>query len=267
MNTKELYEMATLDMSGCLDESERREFERAFAMASPEIQAQIRREQLRFADQEEMLPDVQPPASLRARVVQAVREAMATPEEEPVGAIGPSSERNMRLLRQAPFWRAACFALATACAVLAFFVVNVNRQSNDIASMLENNEFNQQMMEDLSPHITNVLFAPDMQQMAFVPTAPDADVVIPEAKMFVDPDRRLGHIILRNLPEIQGQYTVRFLDPEGRIVEDIEFVNTGGVVPVHLGRIRQDVTYSNCEIAAPRGEGGRERVILRAGDM
>jgi len=271
MNKKQLFEMAHADVLGLTDEDERREFEAAFAKAPPEVQAQIRREQLRCARQQHLLPDVEQPAGLRAKVLNYAYEMMAIPDESPAGRIDAHTTRNQRLLRQAPFWRAACFALATACAVLAFFVISVNRQSNDIASMIQNNEFNRRMMEDLSPRFTNVLFSPEMQRLAFGPTAPDAELVIPEAFMYYVPERNAGHIVLRNLPEIQGEYAVRFVDDAGNVVAETPFVNTGGIVPVPLSGVKAGVTFENCEIAAPRGPGGRDRVILksegRAGDI
>jgi hypothetical protein len=73
MNLQQMIESAILDAMGLLDDSEREQFERAFRTASPVIQAQIRREQTRLSQIEALLPDVTPPASLRAAVVDAVR--------------------------------------------------------------------------------------------------------------------------------------------------------------------------------------------------
>ena len=76
MMTHELMEMASLDAMGLLDPTERETFELAFQAADPALQAQIRREQLRFSRMDDMLPKVSPPLGLRARVIAAVRGAM-----------------------------------------------------------------------------------------------------------------------------------------------------------------------------------------------
>lgn len=78
MSLQELIELAILDAMGLLDEREQASFESAFRTASPSIQAQVRREQTRLSRIEALLPDVTPPAGLRAAVLAAVREQIAT---------------------------------------------------------------------------------------------------------------------------------------------------------------------------------------------
>ena len=75
MNAQQLLEMALLDSCGLLEDDELEQFETAFAEAPESIKAQIRREQSRFADQSELLPDVSPRPELRRLVVDAVRRA------------------------------------------------------------------------------------------------------------------------------------------------------------------------------------------------
>ncbi|XOV76882.1 MAG: hypothetical protein ACFHWZ_08725 [Phycisphaerales bacterium] len=76
MTTQEMIEMASLDALGMLDADERAEFEAAFRAASPSVQAQVRREQKRFADAEHLLPEVDPPAGMKFRVMSAIRDAI-----------------------------------------------------------------------------------------------------------------------------------------------------------------------------------------------
>jgi len=266
MTIRELYEMASLDALGLLDHEERRDFEQSLAGATPEVQSQIRREQLRFAQQEDFLPNVEAPAGLRAKVIQAVRDAISAVQHEPVGSIGGVNAANARLLNQAPFWRAACIAFATACGVLSYFMVEVHQQSQEIASMIEANEFHEQIAGTLGPRLTNVLFADQMQRLSFIPTAPDADTLRPQAQMFFDIENGTGHIILRNLPEPQGEYAVQFLDAEGKPIVTEYFINTGGLIPVPVKHV-EGMSINRCRIRAPRGIGGEERVILETADM
>jgi len=66
MNTYELLEAAQLDALGLLDDAERDAFDAAFFAASPDVQAQIRREQARLV-RTDWLPssEVEPSAGLK----------------------------------------------------------------------------------------------------------------------------------------------------------------------------------------------------------
>lgn len=266
MSTKELYELASLDALGFLDDEERRDFERLYAQASPEIQAQVRREQLRCAMQVDLLPDVEPPAGLKSRVMSAVRHAIAGVSHEPVAAIGPGGVAPIRAMNQTPFWRAACFAFAAATVVLALFVVNVNQRSDNIADALRTNQLYDAIIDEASPQFVNVLFADNMSRIPFAPTAVDADSAVSEAQFFYDRDQKVGYVMLRNLPDLQSEYTLVFPDAEGEVLMSQTFVNMGGLVPVKV-KLREGVTPENAHVMSPRGEGGESRVILKAADL
>src|SRR5438105_666068 len=102
MNTHDLLEMASLDAMGLLDPEEREAFERAFRAAPPPLQAQIRREQLRFSAADDILPQVEPPLGLRARVIAAVREAMQTMAGRRAAEAAPALRSATAVSR---FWR------------------------------------------------------------------------------------------------------------------------------------------------------------------
>ena len=96
MKTQELIELAVLDAMGLLDEAEREAFEAGFSSASPAVQAQVRREQTRLCLSEALLPDEEPPAGLRALVVEAVRKAMASVGGAGEGLVGGRRHRHSR---------------------------------------------------------------------------------------------------------------------------------------------------------------------------
>ncbi len=263
-STRELFELASLDAMGFLDDEERRDFEREYATASPEIQAQLRREQLRYAVQVDLLPEIESPAGLKVRVLERVFQAIAGVSHEPAGRIRPSG--SLQIVNHAPFWRAACIAFAAASVVLGIFVVQVNQNSNNIEGMLLSNQFNAQIMDELSPQFVNVLFAENMSRVPFVPTAVDADTARPEAHMFVDRENGTGYVMLRNLPELQGEYTLEFRDASGNVISTRTFINMGGLVPVPV-KAADGVSPENCQILSPRGVGGESRVILTTSDL
>ena len=265
MSTKELYELASLDALGFLDDEERRDFEREYAKATPEIQSQIRREQLRHAVQVDLLPEIEPPAGLKSRVLEAVCSAITGVSHEPVGQIG--RQDSFRIVNnQAPFWRAACIAFATASMVLALFVVRVNEKSNEISGMLSDSQLNQQIMDELSPQFVNVLFAENMSRVPFSPIATDADSVIPEAHMFIERDNGSGYVMLRNLPELHSEYTLECRDAYGNIVAKTSFINMGGLIPVPF-KSGEGASPVSCRVISPRGVGGESRVILTTDEL
>lgn len=126
MTHKDLLELALLDSLSMLDDDERSAFEEAFHAAPPHIQAQVRREQARFARSESLLPDVSPPASLRARVVDAVRRAMALdPAEAPEHSLRLNDPDDISRLpalahrrKVAALWRAVALGSVAAAVVL-----------------------------------------------------------------------------------------------------------------------------------------------------
>src|SRR5262249_14914584 len=125
MKTQELLELAALDALGLLDEAEREAFDRAFRAAPPALQAQIRREQTRIAGDDSLLPKVETPMGLKARVLAAWREAVAAVSNRSrtrrlVGALTLMPNRGVN-----PWWRAGAIACAAASLVLAvgFFTI------------------------------------------------------------------------------------------------------------------------------------------------
>jgi len=73
----DLAELAVLDAFGLLEAADQFRFEQAFLATSPDVQAEIRRIQTEIATDESLLPTVEPPADLRARVLARIAAAMA----------------------------------------------------------------------------------------------------------------------------------------------------------------------------------------------
>jgi len=77
MPPSELAELAVLDAFGLLEPPDQFRFEQAFLATTPDVQAEIRRIQADIATDEALLPMVDPPAELRARVLERIAAAMA----------------------------------------------------------------------------------------------------------------------------------------------------------------------------------------------
>src|SRR5258708_2509980 len=128
MNLQQLIELAVLDAMGLLDETEQGQFESGFAGASPQVQAQVRREQTRLSVMDALLPDVSPPAGLRAAVLEAVRRHILAAESGPA-LEHPSMLRSRNVSR---FWRTASLGLAAACVVMGYATFELYQRSNEL---------------------------------------------------------------------------------------------------------------------------------------
>src|SRR5262249_53868009 len=136
MKTQELLELAALDALGLLDENERETFDRAFRAAPPALQAQIRREQTRIAGDDWLLPKVQRPIGLRARVLAAWREAVSAVSNRGrarrlVGSLALLPSRGV-----SPFWRAGaigCAAATITMGVALFWVQSEYHRFGDVS--------------------------------------------------------------------------------------------------------------------------------------
>lgn len=266
MNTRELFEMASLDVLGLLDEQEREAFEIAFRQASPAIQAQIRREQLRFSEIESSLPDVQPPAGLRARVVAAVRDAIAAVRTEPIATIGP----NPRVAySSAPLWRAACIGFASASLVLGGFFYKVSEHNKTITDSLTSTALIEQIrrLSESGADWRETIAAPGLKLVDFAPTAQDADPVGPElfARIFFNPEKKEAILICEGLPIDSNDYKLIIKGSEDS--KPVEFPATPGLVQVTLKSIDLE-GLDGFEIQAPVAADGIEpTVLLRASTL
>ncbi len=198
MTTQELIEQAVLDALGLLDESEREDFDASFRAAPPSVQAQIRRQQTRFADLDLLLPDVEPPAGLRAAVIAAVREALAKTETEvtPVPMLQVSR-------RVAPVWRSAALALAAACVVFAVVTSEIRGGYKDILLALQRDKITDDLLKTLGPSFRDAFFDPDYSKVGF--TTVGQTHTKSKAVLLFDPEKDEAILICYNLPVIDGK--------------------------------------------------------------
>jgi len=268
MSTRELFEMASLDVLGLLDEEERAAFENAFRAADPATQAQIRREQRRFAEIDRSLPDVEAPAGLRARVVNAVREAIASVRTEPIGRIGPGTVAVG--FNSAPIWRAACIGFATASMVLAGFSWRVQRANVAILQDMTNNRAVESIVDVAGPQgarFAHFLASPGTHDMAFVPAQAAEDIGSAGGKVYFDRNTKETWVMCRNLPIISsGRYSVVVDRKDGRpAVEVASFEASPGLSTQQIKVNPDDVGF--LQIRAPI-EGTRDfQTILEIGSV
>lgn len=258
LSTRELHELASLDVLGLLDDDERAGFERAFRTATPEIQAQIRADQVRFADIDQLLPSVDPPVGLKARVLDAVREVISA-ASEPIASIGASPAMAMR--SSAPIWRAACIGFATASMVLAGFAWKVNADSRTLTAAFQSNKISDELVKNVAPGFTRMLTKPSMQHVAFAPVA--ADLGKAAAALFVDADTKTAYLVCDGLPIAGGQYKLVIKDPSGQPAATHPFQANSGNFFIYIPNVDTN-SLNSMQIYAPSPSGGVAEPLLES---
>lgn len=267
MKTHELLEMASLDAMGVLDAHEREEFERAFASAPPEVQAQIRREQTRLAAFEAVLPHVQPPLGLKAKVMAALREAMAgvpfasRSGEDIVARIRPVSGVNS-------LWRVGALASAAAAIALAFTTLQLKSEYDDISATQRSNAMIDDIRNRFGPGFDRVLLGEDteiIQLRSVVASAANGTnaMVRPTGVLLVDLKSNSGRLVAQGLSNAE-EYELVMLDSEGRQLSKVlsfrgspaqmEYrsivgVTLENVASIALVRISDGITVLNAKLA------------------
>lgn len=223
MITRDLFEMASLDVLGLLDDEERRAFERGFREAPPAVQAQIRREQLRIAEIEEWLPNVAPPPGTKAGVMDAVREAMSAMREgrgrehltRKVGPLALALQRNV-----SPLWRAAAIGLATATLLAGYFVLDLRSEVSQVSRLLDNDKSMQEFMRAGVPGITGVLSDASATHIAFVRAHDAPETGVARAGLYRS-ENSPAYLVC-TLPKTPGGYRLVALSDDGsRIASEI----------------------------------------------
>jgi len=212
MTTHELIELAVLDALALLDEQESAEFEHAFRAAPPQLQAQIRREQTRFSNIGDWLPEVEPPADLRARVLAAVREAIGAPDKiHAAGRIIPHLPRAHRVSR---FWRAAALGFATASVVLVISFVHIRNSLAEVQRLVASNAAVGTITTVLGPeHVDDMTYDPHVLRLQ--PASPE--YARARAVVHFNPDWETPQVSVRGLLPAQGAtYRLVALDDQGQ---------------------------------------------------
>jgi len=230
MNRENLFEMATMDALGLLDPEERRAFEQAFAGASPALREELRHEQRRLTDLDGTLPRVEPPASLRERVLSAVREAMAAVSPARTGqALARVSATDWTLVRRqvSPLWRAACIGFATATVVLIAVGFNIRATFDAAVQDFNDGKLTQLVTRDLGHEFAQRLLSPFSQKVSFMPVR---DEVTARAAILIDPETKTAYLVTRDLPSVEGEYRLVVVDDEGAIERSLATFAANGAL-------------------------------------
>ncbi|HVU65422.1 MAG TPA: hypothetical protein VHC70_15680 [Phycisphaerales bacterium] len=237
LGTHNLLEMASLDAMGLLDPEERDAFERAFHAAAPAVQAQIRREQLRFSRMDELLPKVDPPLGLRARVIAAVRGAMESVAGRK-GADLPSLRFPTGVSR---FWRVGAIGALAASLVLGYFTFEALNANRGLTDAKQGMLISSQWQQEFGHRFEATFMNPNARLVAFQPASDAPDLRGARASLLLDSVKKSGQLIVKDLPA-DGEYEVVVVDSNGHESNAIiTFKSVGS------GLAKEDVAKFNAE--------------------
>lgn len=207
MTTHELLELASLDALGLLDDDERAEFERGFQAAPPALQAQIRREQARLARAEDLLPDIDAPASLRARVLARVRDAIQTVGARRGGRLIPMMLPSRGV---SPIWRAAAIGSMAAAIVFGFATLRIRTEVVKINDLISANAQDAEWIREYGPRFRDLVDSPTTRLVQFDGSAaPQQGQGVPSrAVILVDGNDGSGLFLSRDLPPSANGYAL-----------------------------------------------------------
>ena len=216
MKTNELLELASLDAMGLLDPNERDAFERAFESAPPAVQAQVRREQTRLAAFDSVLPQVNPPLGLKAKVLAALRDAMEAVSNRPRADV-IASIRAPRGVN--PLWRVGAIAAAAAAVALAISTLELTREYDDITATAVSNAAIDTMRERFEPGFDRILLS-DQTVIVQLKSdqASDAQRSRPSGVLLVDSKTRTGRLIAQGLSSTD-EYELVLINKDGRQIK------------------------------------------------
>ena len=251
MNTHELLEAAQLDALGLLDESERDSFEKAFAGAHPSIKAQIRLEQARLCRLEGVWPDIRPQASLKDRVIEAVRAARGVKAAEAAdarphiaGRLVPPISNTRRV---SPLWRAAALGFATAAAVCAAMVISLRAETDKLQASVNGSTI--YGLGDTVGHanLNDIIFNANTKRIVFnaASSRMAGKMAAGEAVVFFNPDRASMRLVANNVALNDGEsLRLCVIDGDGKIVQEVQEFKTAGTM------VAEDVNVNGRDLAS-----------------
>ena len=269
MNAQQLLEMALLDACGLLETDELERFEAAFAEAPESIKAQIRREQSRFADQSELLPDVTPRPELRRLVVDAVRRAAGTAVTADTlrfermvntGAVPMPADIHRR--RVMPFWRAAAIVLAVTTVFGGVLSLEMRNQIDEMGNRISSiNSADLFLRYGNMPGLQDAMFGPNSERVLFKPVDPSAEAM---AAVFTDTQTSRSYFVCNRLPVLEeGQYELVLLNDDQNYVSTITTFTSNGETDGHEFAFTSDLR-GNVAIATRTASGALELVMILA---
>lgn len=264
MTLQDMIELAILDALGLLDEEETRAFESAYRGAAPAVQAQIRREQTRLARIEALLPNVTPPAELRAVVVEAIRREISATHV--AGSINPAKSVADSMIpsrRVSPLWRAAALGMAAAAVVFGVTTLKFQFHLDEMRRQMQDSELLALVNTQFGPKVRDVLFSRDTKRVILTP-APSTKG---QASIFLNPEWTDALFFCRAISAPAGRtLKVAIIDGDNKIVRELAtFTSSGELKPLKVPIGRSE--HGRVAVMTTTGEGSEFDSVLASGEL
>ncbi|MBX3385260.1 MAG: hypothetical protein KF768_01670 [Phycisphaeraceae bacterium] len=217
----ELLELAILDVEGYLDPKEREAFESAFACSSPAIQAQVRREQTRWATTKRDLPEVDAPVHLRARILAMFREdrlvrAATKKSEDVLAQIRPSHGVNR-------LWRIGALAAAAAAIALGLSIVQLQSSFQDITATVASNAAIDRFRDEFGAGFDRMLMGEEtvFVQLRAVEATNGGQRARPSGVLLADPKAQTARLLVQGLSGQGDSYQLILRDERGETLATV----------------------------------------------
>ncbi len=242
MSTYELIEQAVLDALGILEPDERDAFEAALAEAPPHVRDQVREEQERMLDLEDLLPDESPRPELRELVLAAVRAAITeeTDASPVLAKVAPGSVPVVREPRPAfrpakrvsRMWRAAAVALGAAFIGMSAIMLEVQGLYSEASSRASFDE----VYENAGSAANKIIFGEECTKVVMTSVSNLGGTAVPQAAVWQDPDWDTARLMLNKLKSEPGEnLRLVVIDDEGNIVDEVRrFQSTGEFTEIRV---------------------------------
>ncbi|CAN5867169.1 hypothetical protein BH11PLA1_BH11PLA1_10500 [soil metagenome] len=264
LSLAQMFELASLDAMGLLEEGERRAFDETFATLAPEIQAQLRTQQTLASGAIE-LPDVAAPEGLRPRVLSAVmRQVTSAGTTLSLRNAGP---RLVKALGVNPIWRAAAIGCAAASIALGYAAMQMASEYRTLERLIAGNVVNDVFVKEFGPRFESVLMNSKTQFIQFAASAQVASVEgqsLPSAVILVDPQTRTAQLFCRDLPANGQAYNLVLVDSSGHVgAVLLPFRSSGPRATAQIGNLEIGSGMTLAIVA----EGGDENYLLRSTNL
>jgi hypothetical protein len=223
MTLRELLENANLAALGLLDQDDHQAFDKALAAAPESVRRHVIAEQSRWSGGGELLPNVQPDAGLRDRVLDAVNGAIVDAEIAQADAHFELVNTSHR--RSGSIWRAASLGLLTACVVLTGSFLYVVQSNKAVATGNSNNQALGEWVTGFGSEFADAIFDPATRRVHF--TANEAGFE-GEVAIVSHPDWDHGRAFAAKLPARENEnYRLVELDANNNVVRELATFDGG----------------------------------------
>jgi hypothetical protein len=237
MTREELIELAALDAYGLLDDYEAALYTRSFHHAPAAVQDEILTLQAELAVSDVLEISDEPDGALRARVLAAVAGAIERESAGlgPLASIGHPRPTEHRAVigrigggRSAQFWRAAAFVMMAAALVMAYFLTDALRQTNQVLYVALGIETEKALPRLVGPGFEEFVLNPNSQARYLLPPQLDNGAF---AVVYVNPQTQQAFLAAFGLPAGRGQYTLEMQQSDGTL-EPLGVLTTTGMCSI-----------------------------------